>query len=104
MGTTKGFLTQAMTPLVPQGWVRSDPGPTGGYVAVFDPAELTVLEVIEAVEGPDDTGRACSRIGPAPVPAADCARCTGPGPAHGRSSSSSWRPALVSLSEPETAS
>ena len=35
VGTTKGFLTQVMNPLVQQGWVRSEPGPTGGYVAAF---------------------------------------------------------------------
>lgn len=57
VGTTPGFLSQAMTPLVAQGWVRSDPGPTGGYTVLVDPAALTVLEVIEAVEGPTDTGR-----------------------------------------------
>jgi len=57
VGTTKGFLTQAMNPLVQQGWVRSDPGPTGGYAADFEPATVSVLAVIEAVEGPVDTGR-----------------------------------------------
>ena len=57
IGTTPGFLSQAMTPLVARGWVRSVPGPTGGYVATVDPGELTVLEVIEAVEGPTDTDR-----------------------------------------------
>lgn len=57
VGTTPGFLSQAMTPLVAQDWVRSDPGPTGGYTVLVDPAALTVLEVIEAVEGPTDTGR-----------------------------------------------
>jgi Rrf2 family protein len=70
VGTTKGFLTQVMNPLVQQGWVRSDPGPTGGYVASFDPAEVSVLAVIEAVEGPVDTGRCvledrpCAKEGP----------------------------------------
>jgi Rrf2 family iron-sulfur cluster assembly transcriptional regulator len=57
VGTTPGFLSQAMTPLVTRGWARSEPGPTGGYTALVDPAELTVLEVIEAVEGTTDTGR-----------------------------------------------
>ena len=37
--------------------MRSDPGPTGGYAADFEPAEVRVLAVIEAVEGPVDTGR-----------------------------------------------
>lgn len=57
VGTSKGFLTQVMNPLVQQGWVRSDPGPTGGYAADFEPAEVSVLAVIEAIEGPVDTGR-----------------------------------------------
>jgi len=57
VGTTPGFLSQAMTPLVAKGWVRSEPGPSGGYTALVDPARLSVLEIIEAVEGPTDTGR-----------------------------------------------
>ena len=57
IGTTAGFLSQAMTPLVAQGWVRSEPGPTGGYTARVDPARLSVLEIIEAVEGRTDTGQ-----------------------------------------------
>lgn len=56
VGTTPGFLSQAMTPLVAAGWVRSDPGPTGGYTALADPTTVSVLDVIEAVEGPTDTG------------------------------------------------
>jgi len=31
IGTTPGFLSQVLAPLVARGWVRSDPGPTGGY-------------------------------------------------------------------------
>lgn len=57
IGTTAGFLSQAMTPLAAKGWVRSEPGPTGGYRLVADPAEISVLDVIEAIEGPTDTGR-----------------------------------------------
>ncbi len=57
VGTTPGFLSQAMSPLVANGWVRSDPGPTGGYRLTADLAEVSVLDVIEAVEGPTDDGR-----------------------------------------------
>lgn len=57
VGSTSGFLSQVLHPLVRQGWVRSDPGPTGGYTLVVDPADVSVLEVIEAVEGPTDSGR-----------------------------------------------
>ncbi len=57
VGTTPGFLSQAMTPLVAAGWVRSDPGPTGGYTALADPATISVLDIIEAIEGPTDSGK-----------------------------------------------
>lgn len=57
VGTSQGFLTQAVTPLVQRGWVRSDPGPKGGYIAALDPDAVSVLDVIEAIEGPTDTGR-----------------------------------------------
>jgi Rrf2 family iron-sulfur cluster assembly transcriptional regulator len=55
--TTTGFVPQVLNPLVERGWVRSDPGPSGGYSSLVPVAELTVLDVIEAVEGPTDTGR-----------------------------------------------
>jgi Rrf2 family protein len=57
IGTTSGFLSQAMTPLAERGWVRSEPGPTGGYVLTADLADVSVLDVIEAIEGPSDAGR-----------------------------------------------
>lgn len=57
VGTTPGFLSQALTPLVTRGWVRSDPGPKGGYSLTADPKAITVLDIIEAIEGPTVTGR-----------------------------------------------
>lgn len=57
LGASGGFLAQAMTPLVTRGWVRSEPGPTGGYELVADLGRVSVLEVIEAVEGPIDVGQ-----------------------------------------------
>ncbi|MHB8191587.1 MAG: Rrf2 family transcriptional regulator [Ferrimicrobium sp.] len=57
VGTSSGFLSHAMLALVQRGWVRSDPGPQGGYSATFDPEDVSVLDVIEAVEGPTDIGR-----------------------------------------------
>jgi Rrf2 family protein len=57
LGTTAGFVPQVAAPLVAKGWIRSDPGPTGGYVSVAPLADVSVLDVIEAVEGPSDTGR-----------------------------------------------
>lgn len=57
VSTTPGFLAHAMLAPVRQGWVQSVPGPRGGYRATLDPRTVSVLEVIEAVEGPTDTGR-----------------------------------------------
>lgn len=69
VGSSSGFVSQVLTPLVRQGWVRSDPGPTGGYALVADLGDVSVLAVIEAIEGPTDTGqcvlvdRPCSEQG-----------------------------------------
>jgi Rrf2 family protein len=57
LDTTPGFVPQIVGPLVKAGWVRSDPGPTGGYLLAAAPEHVTVLEVIEAVDGPTDTGQ-----------------------------------------------
>lgn len=57
VGSTAGFVSQVVNPLVRRGWVRSDPGPTGGYSLAVDPAGISVLAVIEAIEGPTDSGR-----------------------------------------------
>ena len=62
--STPGFVAQAMTPLVRAGWVRSTPGPTGGYTLATVLDQITVREVIEAIEGPTDTGRCVLRGGP----------------------------------------
>lgn len=70
VGTSPGFVSQALTPLVRRGWVRSDPGPTGGYSLTIELASLSVLAVVEAIEGPTDAGRCvlaerpCSDTGP----------------------------------------
>lgn len=56
LGTTSGFVAQVVAPLVKAGWVRSVPGPTGGYTLAAAAAELSVLDIIEAVDGPTATG------------------------------------------------
>lgn len=57
LDTTQGFVPQVLGPLVERGWVRSDPGPTGGYSLLADTSTLAVLDVIEAVDGPTESGR-----------------------------------------------
>ena len=51
------FVPQVLGPLVRAGWVRSDPGPTGGYRCQVVLSEVSVLQVIEAVDGATDVGR-----------------------------------------------
>lgn len=58
VGTTRDFLAHVMTPLVRARWVRSTPGPHGGYRLRGSLVGLSVLDVIEAVEGPTE-GTVC---------------------------------------------
>jgi Rrf2 family iron-sulfur cluster assembly transcriptional regulator len=62
--TTAGFIPQVVGPLVKRGWVRSDPGPRGGYSATVSLDRLSLLDVIEAVDGPTDVGRCVVAEGP----------------------------------------
>ncbi|MFN8040063.1 MAG: Rrf2 family transcriptional regulator [Acidimicrobiales bacterium] len=57
LDTSTGFVPQVLGPLVARGWVVSVPGPRGGYAAAVALADLTVRDVVEAVDGPTDTGR-----------------------------------------------
>ena len=70
LDTTTGFIPQVLSSLVAAGWVRSDPGPTGGYSLSTSLDDISILNVIESVEGPTDTGqcvladRPCGATGP----------------------------------------
>jgi Rrf2 family iron-sulfur cluster assembly transcriptional regulator len=57
LDATPGFVPQVVGPLVKAGWVRSEPGPTGGYASSVDLSDVSVLAVIEAVDGATDDGR-----------------------------------------------
>lgn len=57
LGTTVAFVPQVLGPLVRAGWVQSDPGPTGGYCCRVPLSEVSVLQVIESVDGATDIGR-----------------------------------------------
>lgn len=63
VGTTSGYVTQVVAPLSERGWVASVPGPTGGYELVGSLLSISVLDVVEAVEGPTDDGRCVLRHG-----------------------------------------
>jgi Rrf2 family iron-sulfur cluster assembly transcriptional regulator len=55
--TTRQYLPQILNPLVKARWLRSTPGPHGGYELLVALEDISVLELIEVMEGPtaDDT-------------------------------------------------
>lgn len=57
IGTTPAFLTQALSPLVHTGTLLSLPGPQGGYRLAPGTRDLSVLDVIESIEGTTDADR-----------------------------------------------
>ncbi len=58
------YLPQLLAPLVRGGLLVATAGPDGGYALARDPAAVTVLEVIEAAEGPLESPRCVLRGGP----------------------------------------
>jgi Rrf2 family protein len=57
------FLLQILRNLVTHGILRSTRGVDGGYSLVRPPEEISLLEVIEAIEGPYDTGASLEEAG-----------------------------------------
>lgn len=49
---SRGFLEEIIVPLKRAGLVKAKRGAYGGYVLSREPGEITVREIIEAVEGP----------------------------------------------------
>ncbi len=64
IGSTPSFVAKIAAPLVEAGFIVSTPGPRGGYGIGPDLGAASVLDVIEAVEGPTDTSRCALRGGP----------------------------------------
>lgn len=61
--TSTAFLAQVVRPLAQHGWVTSQPGRSGGYELTADAGDISVLDVIEAVEGLTDTESCVLRSG-----------------------------------------
>ena len=58
------YLPQLLAELVREGIVRSMAGRHGGYELVRDPAEVSLLEVIEVADGPLGSSECVLRGGP----------------------------------------
>lgn len=52
MGLSVNYLRQALSALTKARLVMSSPSPTGGYLLARPAAEISILEIIEAIEGP----------------------------------------------------
>lgn len=63
-GTTPGFLARVMGPLVREGLVESKPGTAGGYTLRANTCAVSVLDLIELMEGPVVNDRCVLRGGP----------------------------------------
>lgn len=57
IGASLHYLPQIMKPLIGAGWVTSAPGPSGGYRLGHRLDRVSVLDVVEVIEGPTDDGR-----------------------------------------------
>lgn len=68
MNTSTHRVPQVMQPLVRSRWVESVPGPHGGYRLTANLAEISLLEVIEAVEGAIRDDRCVLKGAPCPSP------------------------------------
>jgi Rrf2 family protein len=68
VGTTLPFVAQVMAPLVRAGLAASRPGPRGGYSLASDPRTVSVLAVVDAVEGPIDPAKCVLVGGPCGAP------------------------------------
>lgn len=52
MDIPERYLTQILASLVTHGILEATAGPNGGYVLARDPVNISLLEVVEAAEGP----------------------------------------------------
>ncbi|MGI9642405.1 MAG: RrF2 family transcriptional regulator, partial [Acidimicrobiia bacterium] len=66
------YLPHVVAPLTKAGWVSSVSGPRGGYTITRTLDNISLLDLIEAVEGPVDESR-CLHLGPVHGSAGTCA-------------------------------
>lgn len=57
VGTSPAFLSHVLAPLVRVGWVESTSGPGGGYRVTADLTAVSLLELVERIEGPIEASR-----------------------------------------------
>lgn len=68
IGSSPDYVAQLVAPLTRSGWVRSVPGPSGGHELIADLADISVLDLIDVVEGVPESGRCVMADRPCPAP------------------------------------
>ena len=63
LSITTHYLPHVMAPLTRSGWITSTSGPRGGYTITTELNDITLLDLVEAVEGPIDMST-CLHLGP----------------------------------------
>ena len=66
--TTVNYLPHVVKPLTEQGWINGTSGPGGGYRLTIPLEKISVLEVIEAMEGKTDETQCVLKGAPCPSP------------------------------------
>lgn len=64
MEIPKGFLHQVLLTLKHSNLITSRRGRTGGYSLAREPEDISILEIMEALEGPIEDGECAMRGGP----------------------------------------
>ncbi|MBD0740983.1 Rrf2 family transcriptional regulator [Streptomyces sp. CBMA152] len=103
-GVPPGYLAKHLQALSQAGILRSTPGPTGGYSFTRPAEDITVLDVVQAVDGREPAFR-CTEIrrkGPLALPAEECAKPCAVNRAM-QSADKAWRTALKEITIAELA-
>lgn len=65
-GLPPAYLNKRLQNLVRAGILTSVPGPKGGFALARDPASISLLDVVTAIEGPDPAFRCTGILGDSP--------------------------------------
>lgn len=68
LGMSTDSVAQLVLPLARAGWVRSRPGPNGGHELAIGLADISVLELVDALEGIPEPDRCVMADRPCPAP------------------------------------
>lgn len=98
-GVSRTYLAKHLQQLSRAGLVRSTPGRDGGYLLTRAPEKISLLEIVQAVDGPEPAFR-CTEIrqrGPLGTPPEQCTSMCGVSRAMA-TAEHAWRSSLAGVS------